>query len=55
LLEQPRCGKEALALGATAGAAEKLVKRAYGSEIDAPVDRSPPTRPGRRAADELNQ
>jgi short-subunit dehydrogenase len=53
-----------LAPGATAGALALVARalpevrgtsRLRGSEIDSPVDRSPLTRPGRRAADELNQ
>ena len=53
-----------LAPGATAGMLALVARalpevrgtsRLRGSEIDSPVDRSPLTRPGRRAADELNQ
>jgi hypothetical protein len=44
-----------LALVARALPEVRGTSRVRGSEIDSPVDRSPLTRPGRRAADELNQ
>jgi hypothetical protein len=53
-----------LAPGATAAVLELVARalpdvrgteRVRGSEIDSPVDRSPLTRPGRRAAHDLNQ
>jgi len=51
----PGATAELLALVARALPEVRGTGRVRGSEIDSPVDRSPLTRPGRRAAHELNQ
>ena len=51
----PGATAELLALVARALPDVRGTGRVRGSEIDSPVDRSPLTRPGRRAAHELNQ